>query len=203
MKKLLSLILALILTFSLGLFAFAEQPVTVNEAKSLAIQYLGYEKVITSVAREDTYYHSYEGEVPVYNVITELKLNSGRTLVLSSYVDMYSGKVYEHTAYFKGFEALLTRNISQDEAYQLALEAFGPDKNDIVVLKKESVVTEDGEVAYHFIFCEDYFERHECTVRAKNGFIEDITINYPSNIIDRIILMFKVLIAKLNILGRL
>ena len=203
MKKILSLILAIILTFSLGTLAFAEQPISVEEAKSQAIKYLGYEKVETALASETTYYHSYEGEVPVYNVITELKLKSGRTLILSSYVDMYTGKVYTSNAYFVGLEALLTRNISQDEAYDLALEAFGPDKNNIVVLKKESVVTDDGEVAYHFIFCEDYFERHECTVRAKNGYIEDIEINYPSNIIDRIILMFKVLIAKLNILGRL
>ena len=205
MKKALSLILALILTLSIGTVAFAADPTTpISKAAATdaALEYLSF-KDSSSVVRTDTYLHPYDGEIPVYNVVSTIILNSGRTLILSSLVDMYTGDVYGHSASFLGLEAMLTRNITQQEAYELAIEAFGVDTSNIYVLEKKQVITDNGDVASHFIFCEGYFERHECTVLARNGYIDDITIGEPSNIIDRLLLLFKILIAKFNLLERL
>ncbi len=192
MKKTLSLILAILLTFSMASFAFAEEAasITKDQAKELARQHLTYNTVILEYAVED-------GQV--YTVVSNLRLNSSRIIEFTSTVDKFSGKICSQSADFKDPLAILTKNISIEKAYALAIEALGLNEANLSVLTEEAVTTENGKDAYHFIFCEGYYKTYECTVMKSDGFIDDIKVEEPTNIIQRLILTIKVLISKINV----
>jgi hypothetical protein len=214
MKKTLSLILALILTFSMSLVAFAEDAValTKDEAKAKAVAHINYDSEIPlgTYVTSGTYNHDAEGQIDVYNVTSTLLLKTGKTAVYKTTVDMYTGKIYSQSANFLDILSIFNKNISMDQAYSLALEAMGVDKANTSSLSKQEITTADGKVAYHFVFVEGFSEQYECTVIKYDGAIEDIKVskyNEPTtdsplsgltNIFERIILIFKVLISKLN-----
>ena len=76
LKKTLSLILALTLTFTMGVFAFAtdsalpNEPVTKEEAEIIALECLSF-KNQTSIVYEDEYDY-----IPAYKVISTVVLHS-------------------------------------------------------------------------------------------------------------------------------
>ena len=213
MKKTLSLILSLLLIFSMSTVAFAAETATAltkEQAKSLAVAHVNYDSEIAlgTYALTGTYNDSLQGTVEVYNVTSTLLLKSGRTVVYKTVVDKYSGKIYYQSANILDITSILIKNITMDQAYGLALEALGVNAENTVVLTQEAITKADGSEAYHFIFVEGYSEKFECTVMKYDGAIEDIKVSkYTaastgstsiSNIMQRIVLILKVLIAKLN-----
>ena len=136
--------------------------------------------------------------------------NNVKTAVYKTTVDMYTGKIYSQSANFLDILSIFNKNISMDQAYSLALEAMGVDKANTSSLSKQEITTADGKAAYHFVFVEGFSEQYECTVIKYDGAIEDIKVskyNEPTtdsplsgltNIFERLILIFKVLISKLN-----
>lgn len=210
MKKTLSLILALIFVFSMGTLAFAEEPValTKDQAKAYAVAHVNYDSEMSfgTYVTSGTYNDSLQGQVEVYNVTSSLVLKSGKTAIYNTVVDKYNGKIYYQKANVYDLASLLLRNLTIDQAYDLALEALGVNKDNTVAFTKEPVVTADGQDAYHLVFCEGYSEKFECTVIKYDGTIEDIRVskytvesnNGVGGIIGKIINVIKVLIAKLN-----
>ena len=214
MKKTLSLILALILTFSMGIVAFADDAValTKDEAKAKAVAHINYDSEIPlgTYVTSGIYNHDAEGQIDVYNVTSTLLLKTGKTAVYKTTVDMYTGKIYSQSANIIDLTSIFIKNITMDQAYSLALEAMGVDKANTSSLSKQEITTADGKAAYHFVFVEGFSEQFECTVIKYDGAIEDIKVskyNEPTtdsplsgltNILERIILIFKVLISKLN-----
>ena len=209
MKKTLSLILALILVFSMGTLAFAEDPValTKDQAKAAAVAHVNYDSefALGTYVLEGTYNDSLQGQVEVYNVTSTLTLKSGKTAVYNTIVDKYNGKIYYQKANVIDLTSILIRNITMEQAYALAIEALGVNKDNTVVFTQEPV-TYEGQEAYHFVFCEGYSEKFECTVMKYDGTIEDIKVskytvessNGIGGIVEKIINIIKVLIAKLN-----
>lgn len=198
-QKSLSLILALLLTFSVGIFAFAADtddelvPVTKKEAEQIALQYLSYANQ-NSFIYEDEYNYT-----PAYKVVSTVVLDNNKVITFVCYVDKYEGDVLYRTGTYVGLDINPLNPLTQEEALNYAITAFGANKDNVVVLTNEKLVNGNGDVVYHFLFCEDVFERNECTVVAKSGFIDNIKISKPSNIVDRLVLMIKVLIAKFSL----
>ena len=213
MKKTLSLILALILTFSMSTLAFAAETttaLTADQAKAAAIAHVNYDSEVglLTYAVSDTYTDDIQGTVEVYNVTSTLSLKSGRTVVYKTLVDKYSGKIYYQEADIKGLTTIFVKNITIEQAYSLALEALGVNPENTVALTQQAVVAENGNDAYHFVFVEGYSQKFECTVMKYDGSIKDIKVSKytvessndlsVSNILQKFILIFKVIIAKLN-----
>ena len=214
MKKTLSLILALILTFSMGIVAFADEAValTKDEAKAKAVAHVNYDSEIAlgTYVTSGTYNHDAEGQIEVYNVTSTLLLKTGKTVVYKTVVDKYTGKIYSQSANVLDITSIFFKNITMEQACALAIEALGLNESNTSVISKQEIVTADGKAAYQLVFVEGFSEQYECTVIKYDGAIEDIKVskyNEPttdsplsgiSNIIERIILIFKVLIAKLN-----
>lgn len=197
-SKVLSLILALILIFSAMPFAFAADEyesdvVTKAEAEEIALEHFTF-KNQTSIVYDTDYDYS-----PAYKVISTVVLSNNRVVTFICYVDKYSGDVLYRTGSYVGFDINPLDPLTQEEALNYVMAAFGANSDDVVVLTKERVVTDDGEIAYHFIFCENVFERNECTVIADTGFIDNITVTWPTNVVDRLVLMIRVFIARFNL----
>ena len=127
MKKTLSLILAIILTFSMGIVAFAEEPValTKDEAKAKAVEHVNFDSELAAIATSGTYNHDAEGTVEVYNITSTLFLKSGKTAIYKTTIDKYTGKIYNQSATVIAFESILLRNITAEQACSLAIEALG------------------------------------------------------------------------------
>ncbi len=199
LKKTLSLILALTLTFTMGVFAFAtdsalpDEPVTKEEAEIIALECLSF-KNQTSIVYEDEYDY-----IPAYKVISTVVLHSNRVITFVCYVDKAEGDILYRTGSYIGLDINPLDPLTQNEALNYAITAFGADKDKVVVLTSETLVNDKGETVYHFVFCEDVFERNECTVTADTGFIDDIKIKVPTNVFDRLVLMIRVFIAKFNL----
>ena len=196
MKKTLSLILAIILTFSMATFAFAGETATAltkDEAKSIALKYLDYSDEASLIL--NTTYNGHD----VYNITSTLLLKSGRYIIFTTIVDEYTGKIYDQKADFKGLSMIFTKNITMEKAFDLAIEAFDVNKDNTVVITQEAIVTESGEDAYHFIFSEGNSLKYECTVMKYDGSIENITIKESQSIIERIILAIRAFLSKLSI----
>ena len=109
MKKALSFILAIILTFSVGLVAFASQeevpsnqkPITTQQAEALAVDFLidsTYSHKTVSTLYNDYKFYT---DLPVYEVTSDVTLKSGDKVVYTTYVDQYSGKVVYRNAQLK------------------------------------------------------------------------------------------------------
>lgn len=212
MKKALSLILALILTFSMGTLAFAEEAVAITkeEAKAKAIAHVKYEQEIElpllSSVVSDTYNDSIQGTVEIYKVTSNLLLYSGKTVTYTTYVDKYNGKIYYQKATIVDLPSIV--ELTEDQALSLALEALGVNKDNTSVLSRTAT---DGKAPYSFVFVEGYSEKYECTVKKADLLsvvVDDIKVSKYSEpdsgasglsgIIERIVLAIKVLISKLN-----
>lgn len=213
MKKTLSLILALILTFSMGTLAFAAETATAltkDQAKAAAVAHVNYdsEYALGTYVLSGTYTDDIQGTVEVYNVTSTLLLKSGRTVVYKTVVDKYNGKIYYQEADIKDITSLFLKNITMEQAYSLAIEALGVNADNTVLISQQAIVTDNGNDAYQFVFVEGYSQKFECTVMKYDGSIENIKVSKytvestedlsVSNILEKIILIFKVLIAKLN-----
>ena len=206
MKKTLSLILAIILTFSMSTLAFAGDAValTKEEARAKAIAHVHYEKEyeVGTYVLNDTYTDDLQGEVEVYDVTSRLLLFSGRTVTYNTKVDKYSGKIYYQKATIVDLPALF--DFSEDTALNLAIEVLGVNKDNTSVLSE----TPNSDGSYSFVFVEGYSQKYECTVVKSNLAVVVDNINVSlynqesvtsTNIVERIVLVLKVLIAKLNI----
>ena len=198
-KKTLSLILALTLAFGLSALAFATdtttpaEPITKEEAETIALQYLSF-KNQTSIVYTDEYDY-----IPAYKVISTVVLHNNKVITFVCYVDKTEGDVLYRTGSYVGLDINPLDPLTQNEALNYAIAAFGANKDKVVVLTSETLVNEKGETVYHFLFCEDVFERNECTITADTGFIDDIKISKPTNVFDRLVLMIRVFIARFNL----
>ena len=198
-KKALSLILALTLAFGLSALAFATdtttpaEPITKEEAETIALQYLSF-KNQTSIVYTDEYDY-----IPAYKVISTVVLHNNKVITFVCYVDKVEGDVLYRTGSYVGLDINPLDPLTQNEALNYAIAAFGANKDKVVVLTSETLVNEKGETLYHFLFCEDVFERNECTITADTGFMDDIKITKPANVFDRLVLMIRVFIARFNL----
>lgn len=198
-KKTLSLILALTLAFGLSALAFATdtttpaEPITKEEAETIALQYLSF-KNQTSIVYADEYDY-----IPAYKVISTVVLHNNKVITFVCYVDKTEGDVLYRTGSYVGLDINPLDPLTQNEALNYAIAAFGANKDKVVVLTSETLVNEKGETVYHFLFCEDVFERNECTITADTGFIDDIKISKPTNVFDRLVLMIRVFIARFDL----
>ena len=195
-KKTFSLILALIVAFSAVSFAYAVdsdliEEITKEEAEEIALEHLTF-KNQTSIVYEDVYEYT-----EAYKVISTVVLNTNKVVNFVCYVSK-DGDVLDRTADYLASTVSPFNPLTQAEALDYVIEAFGADPTNVVVLTKETVNYE-GSVTYHFIFCEDVFERNECYVDADTGSIFNIKINWPSNVFDRLVLMIRVFIARFNL----
>ena len=198
-KKTLSLILALTLAFGLSALAFATdtttpaEPITKEEAETIALQYLSF-KNQTSIVYADEYDY-----IPAYKVISTVVLHNNKVITFVCYVDKTEGDVLYRTGSYVGLDINPLDPLTQNEALNYAIAAFGANKDKVVVLTSETLVNEKGETVYHFLFCEDVFERNECTITADTGFMDDIKITKPTNVFDRLVLMIRVFIARFDL----
>lgn len=200
-NKALSFILAIILAFSVSSFAFAadgnldleDVPLTKAEAEEIALQHLTF-KNQTSMVYDSEYNYS-----PAYKVISTVVLANNKVVIFICYIDKDTEKVLYRSGSYINSGITPLNPLTQEEALNFAISTFGANKADVVVLTKEKVITDDGDLAYHFIFCENVFERNECTVVADTGFIDDISIKMPANFVDRLVLMIRVFIARFDL----
>lgn len=194
-KKALSLILAVMLTFSVTSFAFAADELTSEitkaEAEEIALEYLSF-KNQTSIVYEDVYNYT-----EAYKVISTVVLENNKVITFICFVSK-DGDVLYRTADYLISTVSPFNPLTQDEAVDYAIEALGADKADVVVLTKETV-NHEGSLSYHILFCEGVFERNECYVNASSGTIDDIKVNWPTNVVDRLVLMIRVFIARFNL----
>lgn len=199
LKKTLSIVLAILLVFSAGAFAFAADTtddvstISKSDAEEIALRYLTF-KNQTSIVYEDVYEYA-----PAYKVISTVVLNNNKVITFVCYVSKDEGDVLYRTGNYVGLDINPFNPLTQEEALNYAIAAFGADKENVVVLTKETLINDEGERVYHFLFCEDVFERNECTVTADSGYIDNIKITKPTNIIDRLVLMIRVLIARFDL----
>lgn len=215
MKKVLSLILAIILTFSMTSFAFAEDTATAlskDQAKNAAIEHINYDRIMETLtyAKSGTYSHDAQGNIEVYNVTSTLIMKSGSIFVYETVIDKYTGKIYyqKATRSVLDLSHVLNINLTIDQAYDVALDVVGANKDNTTAMAKETIVTADGRDAYHFTFSEGYSLKYDCTVIKSNGAVEDIKVsqytvennaNGFGSIIERVIHIIKVFIAKISI----
>ena len=194
-KKALSLILAIMLTFSVASFAFAAGELTEEiskvEAEEIALKYLSF-KNQTSIVYDDVYNYT-----DAYKVISTVVLENNKVITFICYVSK-EGDVLYRTADYLISTVSPFNPLTQEEAVDYAIEALGADKTNVVVLTKETVNYE-GSLAFHILFCEDVFERNECYINASSGAIENIKVNWPTNVVDRLVLMIRVFIARFNL----
>ena len=183
MKKALSLILAIILTFSMCTLAFAAETstaITKDEAKDIALKHVKYETeieipLITPLITNGTYNDDIQGEVEVYNVSTRLRLYSGNIASYYTVVDKYNGKIYYQKATLVDLPSIV--DLTEDQALSLAYEALGVNPDNASVLSKEGT---EGKAPYTFVFVEGYTEKYECTVKKGDLFsvvIDDIKVS--------------------------
>lgn len=214
MKKALSLILAILLTFSMASFAFAEGEATAltkEQARAKAIAHVKYDTELSlgSFTTTGTYNDDFQGEVEVYNVTSSLLLYSGKTVTYYTIVDKYSGRIYYQKATIVDLPSIL--ELTEDQALSLALEVLGVNKDNTSVLSKNTIDTAGGKKVYQFVFVEGFSEKYECTVskgELVSVVVDDIKVskyNEPTDtnsgfsaIIEKIVLAIKVLLAKLN-----
>ncbi len=200
LKKALSLILALLLTFSISSFAFAGEitddinTITKDEAVEIALKYLTFKGDPSNIVYEDDYDY-----IPAYKVISTVVLKNNKVITFVCYVEKDGGDVLYRSGNYVGLDVTPFNPLTQSEALNYAIAALGANTDKVVVLTKETFINEDGETAYHFIFCEDVFERNECTVTATTGFIDNIKVTRPTNIVDRMVLMIRVFIARFDL----
>ena len=194
LKKSLSLILAFIVAFSAVSFAFAVdtvEEITKEQAEEIALKNLTF-KNHTSIIREDIYEYT-----DAYKVSTTAVLNTNRVVNFVCYVSK-DGEVLDRTADYLASTVSPFNPLTQTEALDYVIEALGADPNEVVVLTKETVNI-DGSLTYHFLFCENVFERNECYVDADTGTMFDIKVTWPTNVFDRLVLMIRVFIARFNL----
>ncbi len=197
-NKVLSLVLALVLTFSVASFVFAAdiaegEIITRNKAEEIALEYLSFKNADSVI--EDSYYEY----TAAYKVITTGVLSNNKVIIFICYVDKETGDVLYRTGNYIDITVNPFNPLTKEEALNYAMTAFGVNKNDVVVLTQETGYNDEGTIRYHFLFCEEVFERNECYVDANTGFIDDIKISKPGNIVDRLVLMIRVFIAKFNL----
>jgi hypothetical protein len=204
MKKALSLIIAIILTLSIGIIALAveneelQEPLTEKEAEEIATEFLICDKLSNDTSV--TFYSDYKfyTDVPVYEVITRAKLKSGEEVVYTTYVDKFDGRIYYRTAQFSDNIAPLTRK----EAIQYAYKVLCINEENTTKITDKISTNDMYETLYQFTFCNTKLVRYDCVINADTGFIDKVSAGSPSNIVERIILLFKLLFANINILDR-
>ncbi len=205
MKKALSFILAIILTLNIGLFAFAvqdediQEPLTKQEAEALAIDFVVHDGCFHNTALTIYNDNKFYTNVPAYEVVSTARLKSGDVVTYTTYVDQYTGKIYYRTAQFERNIAPLTKR----EALEYAYKVLCITEEGTTLLTSRETTNTFSETVYQFTFCKNTFVRYDCTINAENGFIDKVSVGTPSNIVERILLLFKMLIARINILGRL
>ena len=210
MKKTLSLILAIILTFSMGTLAFAGEAValTKDEAKAKAVEHVNYDSEVSlaTYALSGTFNDDIQGTVEVYNVTSTLVLKTGRTVTYYTVVDKYSGKIYYQKATIVDLPSLF--DLTEETALSLAIEVLGLNESNTSVLSTNGT---EGKAPFSFVLVEGFSQKYECTVKKGDLLsvvVDDIKVSKytvessddisASNIIQKIVLIFKVLIAKLN-----
>ena len=135
MKKLLSLILAILLTFSIATVAFAAEggvvtpkiPISEDEAEAKAMMYIEY-KYCNPLTIETLYSDKSVTDKEVYKVtlLTTLEDNTGITYV--AYIDKYDGTVYNKTATYTIPIATVFSPLTADEAFDYSLKALCAEK---------------------------------------------------------------------------
>ena len=183
MKKTLSLILAIILTFSMSTLAFAGEAValTKDEAKAKAVEHINYDSEVSlaTYALSGTFNDDIQGTVEVYNVTSTLVLKTGRTVTYYTVVDKYNGKIYyqkatimdlpslfdltEETAgQFISFDAYIDSANSSSKGYVYVSEELGNTGTEIFNTKGNNVTSnslyylEKGKV-YYIYFKYNFF----------------------------------------------
>ena len=204
-KKTLSLILAIMLTFSVASVAFAvdsninnsdRYPLTQDEAEAKAMQYIEYKR-ITPITSEELYSDDEVSNKEIYKVILMATLEDGTSMKYVAYIDKYDGTVYNKTADYVIPVASKYKPLTAESAFEYTLKALCADKENVVVLKKNEIKENEKVVAYSYEFVEDFYIKHKCVIDVDSAFIKNISIAEPVNIIDRIILMIRVLFARL------
>ena len=203
MKKILSLVLAIILTLNVGVFAFATQedtlnPISKQKAEALAIDFLIHDGCFHSTTLTTYSDNKFYENVPAYEVISTARLKSGELVTYTTYVDLYTGKIYYRTAQFERNIAPLTKKQALEYAYKvLCITEEGTN-----LLSSKETSLSSYETVYQFTFCKNTFTKYECTISAETGFVDKVSVGTPTNIIERILLLLQVLIARINIFNQ-
>lgn len=201
MKKLLSLILAILMVFSVVTVAFAADSTQIafpeDEAEAKAMMYIEYKYCTPIIDRNELYSDDSVSDKEVYKITLLTTLEDNTVITYIAYIDKYDGTVYNRTANYALPIASKRNPLSADEAFNYTLKALCAEKDNVIVLKKNEIKENGKVVAYNYEFVEDFYIKHKCTIDVETGFIDNISIAEPVNIIDRIILMIKVLLAKL------
>lgn len=193
LKKSLSLVLAILMIFSMASFALAYSK---EQAKVDAMEYIvcrSYNQLIS----EEQYSDDKVSNETVYKVTSMVILEDGTAMKYEAYIDKNDGTVYNKNADYIIPIATSLTPLTEEKAYNYVLKALCANKEDVVMFKKSTIEENGKTVAYSYEFVENFYVKHECTIDAKTGFIDNISIVEPVNIIDRVILMIKTLFAKL------
>lgn len=203
MKKTLSFILAIILTLNIGVFAFAAQedtlkPISKQAAEEYAIDFLVHDGCFHSTTLTTYNDNKFYENVPAYEVISTARLKSGELVTYTTYVDLYTGKIYYRTAQFERNIAPLTKKEALEYAYKVLCIS---EEGTTLLSSKESSLS-SAETVYQFTFCKNTFTKYDCTIYAETGFIDKVSVGTPSNIIERLLLLLQMLVAKINIFNK-
>jgi hypothetical protein len=142
MKKTLSLILAILMIFSMTTLAFAAEgeltPLTKEEAKAKALAHVKYEEEIVipllPTVVTGTYNDTLQGTVEVYNITSTLLLYSGKTATYYTVVDKFDGQIYYQKATILNAQSIV--EFTEELALSLALEVLGVNKDNTSVISK-------------------------------------------------------------------
>ena len=180
--------------FSMVSFAFALYHE--DDAKVAAMQYIAY-KSYNQLISEEKYSDDEVSNKTVYKVTSMVILEDGTAMKYEAFIDKNDGTVYNKNADYIIPIATILSPLTEEEAYQYVLKALCAKEEDVVMFKKSTIEENGKAVAYSYEFVENFYVKHKCTIDAKTGFIDNISIAEPVNIIDRVILMIKVLFARL------
>ena len=194
LKKSLSLVLAILMIFSMASFAFALY--AEEDARVVAMEYIAY-KTYNQLVSEEKYSDDEVSNKVVYKVTSMVILEDGTAMKYEAYIDKNDGTVYNKNADYIIPIATALTPLTEEEAYNYVLKALCANEEDVVMFKKSTIEENGKAVAYSYEFVENFYVKHKCTIDAKTGFIDNISIVEPVNIIDRVILMIKVLFTKL------
>ena len=198
MKKALSFILALILILNVGVSAFAlqdesiQKPLTQQEAEELAIDFVIHDGCFHNTKLTIYNDNRFYTNVPAYEVISTCRLKSGDIVTYTTYVDQYTGKVYYRTAQFERNIAPLTKR----EALEYAYKVLCITEEGTTLLSSKETVNSFSESVYEFTFCKNTFMRYDCIINAENGLIDKVSAGAPSNIIERLLLLLKIVFLR-------
>ncbi len=203
LKKLSSLVLALLLVFSLSLSAFAAD-ISAEQAKAIALADAGYKQADVAYIRAEADYDNGAKEYDVEFLVKGAEVNyefeyevraDGKILSKERNAERAKAPVAEK-AQPKAAEPAPSGDIGKDAALEAAYAAFGFSAAEVKLIKAHKDY-DDGVAVYDIEFAKGYECKYSCEVVAASGKVIDKERDVSRNFFDKVELFFEVIFAQL------